>query len=150
MNEPRLIRVRDVMKTEFDLVDGKLTVKDALLGMKHPETRALIIDKMHADDEYGLVLLSDIAKKVLAADRAPERVNLYEIMAKPVLSVPPEMSIRHCARLLERFSIMRAPVIGASQVLGIVSFHDLVLRGLMEQIQSGMSPDIDTRSAKHQ
>jgi CBS domain-containing protein len=137
MSDPRVIRVRDVMKTAFDLVDGKLTVKEALLGMKYPETRALIIDKMHADDEYGLVLISDIAKKVLAADRAPERVNLYEIMAKPVLSVPPEMSIRHCAKLLERFSIMRAPVISESRVIGIVSFHDLVLRGLMEQIQSG-------------
>lgn len=120
------------MKKEFDLVDGKLTVREALLGMKHPETRALIIDKRDADDEYGLVLISDIAKKVLATDRSPDRVNLYEIMAKPVLSVPPEMSIKHCARLLERFSIMRAPVISHDKVLGVVSFHDLVLRGLME------------------
>ncbi len=132
MNSPKHIRVVDVMKQQFDLVDGKLTVREALLAMKHPETRALIIDKLDADDEYGLVLISDIAKKVLAADRSPDRVNLYEIMAKPVLSVPPEMSIKHCAKLLERFSIMRAPVISEGKVFGIVSFHDLVLRGLME------------------
>jgi CBS domain-containing protein len=80
-------------------------------------------------------LISDIAKKVLAADRSPDRVNLYEIMAKPVLSVPPEMSIKNCAKLLERFGIMRAPVISNGQIVGIVSFHDLVLRGLMELIQ---------------
>ena len=103
MNTPRKVRVADVMKRDFDLVDGKLTVKAALLAMKHPETRALIVDKRDADDEYGLVLISDIAKKVLAADRSPDRVNLYEIMAKPVLSIPPEMSIKHCARLLERY-----------------------------------------------
>jgi CBS domain-containing protein len=120
------------MKKEFDLMDGKLTVKEALLSMKHPETRALIIDKIDADDEYGIVLISDIAKKVLAADRSPERVNLYEIMAKPVLSVSPEMSIRFCAKLLENFSIMRAPVIRDGIVVGVVSFNDLVLRGLME------------------
>ncbi|MCU0709234.1 MAG: CBS domain-containing protein [Pirellula sp.] len=132
MTEIRKVRVGDVMKTSFDLVDGKLTVKEALLGMKHPETRALIIDRRDDEDEYGIVLISDIAKKVLAADRSPDRVNLYEIMAKPVLSVPPEMNIRHCARLLERFSIMRAPVIRDRQVVGIVSFHDLVLRGLMD------------------
>jgi CBS domain-containing protein len=132
MSNAKQLRVADVMKREFDLVDGKLTVKDALLGMKHPETRALIVDKRDPDDEYGLVLISDIAKKILAADRSPDRVNLYEIMAKPVLSVPAEMSIRHCARLLERFSIMRAPVMNQGQVVGVVSFHDLVLRGLME------------------
>ncbi len=135
MTDKKIVRVGDVMKREFDLVDGKLTVKEALLAMKHPETRALIVDKSHADDEYGLVLISDIAKKILAADRSPSRVNLYEIMAKPVLSVPPEMDIRFCARLLERFGIMRAPVIHHGQVLGVVSFHDLVLRGLMELVR---------------
>ena len=101
MTERKIIRVGDVMKEGFDLVDGKLTVKEALLGMKHSQTRAWIIDKRHPDDEYGIVLISDIAKKVLGADRSPERVNLYEIMTKPVLSVPPEMDIRYCARLLE-------------------------------------------------
>ncbi|MBL8819970.1 MAG: DUF1538 family protein [Planctomyces sp.] len=43
-----------------------------------------------------------------AADRSPDRVNLYEIKAKPVLSVRPEMNIKYCARLLERFSLMRS------------------------------------------
>ncbi len=135
MNEKQVVRVRNVMKQQFDLVDGKLTVREALLAMKHPETRALIIDKRDADDEYGLVLISDIAKKVLAADRSPDRVNLYEIMSKPVLSVRSDMNIRYCARLLERFGIMRAPVIDNGQIVGVVSFHDLVLRGLMEVIR---------------
>lgn len=133
MTAAAIVRVRDVMKTEFDLVDGKLTVSEALAQMQHHETRALIINKRHADDEYGIVLLSDIAKKVLAADRSPERVNLYEIMSKPVLGADPEMLIRYCARLLERFGITRAPVIENRKVVGIVSFHDLVLRGMREQ-----------------
>jgi len=136
MNRTKRIKVADVMKTEFDLMDGKRTVREALLNLKHPETRSIIIEKTDEEDEYGIVLISDIAKKILAADRSPERVNLYEIMSKPVLSVPPDMSIRHCAQLLERFGILRAPVIDRGRVVGIVSFHDLVLRGLMEQIRS--------------
>jgi CBS domain-containing protein len=130
MSDRQIVRVRDVMKREFDLVDGKLTVREALDGMRHEETRALIVDKRNPDDEYGLVLLSDIAKRVLAADRSPDRVNLYEIMSKPVLGIDPEMDIRYCARLLERFGIMRAPVVERRTVIGVVSFHDLVLRGM--------------------
>jgi len=137
MNYQRKVRVSDVMKKNIDLVDGKLTVKEALLGMKHPETRAFIVDKRDPEDEYGMVLIADIAKKVLAADRSPERVNLYEIMAKPVLAVSPDMNIKYCARLLERFSIMRAPVIQDGQIIGIVSFHDLVLRGLKDLCLEG-------------
>lgn len=130
MTVEKIIRVRDVMKTEFDLVDGKLTVEEALLGMKYPRTRAFIIDRRHDDDEYGIVLVSDIGKQILGANRAPSRVNMYEIMSKPVLGIPPDMNIIYCARLLEQFSIMRAPVIENRQILGIVSFHDLVLTGL--------------------
>jgi CBS domain-containing protein len=139
MTDRQIVRVGDVMKRSFDLVDGKLTVKEALVGMQHPETRVLIVDKRHADDEYGVVLISDIAKKVLGADRSPERVNLYEIMSKPAFGVDPEMDIRYCSRLLERFGIMLAPVIRERTVIGIVSFHDLVLRGLMETIRMGES-----------
>lgn len=135
MNDQKTVRVSDVMKKEIDIVDGKLTVKEALLAMRYPETRALIIDKRDENDEYGMVLLTDIAKKVLATDRSAERTNLYEIMAKPVLSVHPKMDIRYCAQLLERFSIMRAPVIDEGRVVGIVGYHDLVLRGLMQMIR---------------
>ncbi|MFQ5643068.1 MAG: CBS domain-containing protein [Thiogranum sp.] len=132
MNEGRLTRVRDVMKSNFDMINGKTTVEDALKTMKHVETKSLIVDKRHDDDEYGMVLLSDIAKQVLARDRSPERVNIYEIMAKPVLSVRPDMDIRYCARMFEQFGLSRAPVIERGKVIGIVSFTDMVLHGLAD------------------
>ncbi len=98
--------------------------------MKHVETKALIVNKRHEHDEYGIVLLSDIARHVLAKDRAPERVNVYEIMSKPVMAVDPQMDIRYCARLFDKFGLSRAPVIENGSVIGIVSYTDMVLKGL--------------------
>lgn len=143
MNAPRrVIRVRDVMKTEVDLVDGLMTVADALRKMKHVETKCLLVNKRHADDEFGIVLLSDIARQVLARDRSPERVNVYEIMSKPVISVEPGTDIRYCARLFDKFGLARAPVIENGQVIGIVSYTDMVLKGLCAAIPpaSGAAP----------
>lgn len=130
MSDRKVVRVRDVMKTHFDMVDGMATVKEALNTMKHVDTKCLIVNKRHADDEYGMLLISDVARQVLARDRAPERVNVYEIMAKPVVTVAPDMDIRYCARLFDRFSLSRAPVVEQGKVVGIVSFTDMVLRGL--------------------
>jgi len=130
MSDRKVIRVRDVMKTSFDVVDGMSTVSQALKQMKHIETKSLIVQKRHENDEYGILLLSDIAKKVLAKDLAPDRVNVYEIMAKPVLYVDPDMDIRYCARFLDRFDLSRAPVMENKKVIGIVSYTDLVLKGL--------------------
>ena len=131
MTEKKVIRVRDVMKSSFDVVDGMVTVADALHKMQHVETKCLIVNKRHDDDEYGVVLISDIARYVLAKDRAPERVNVYEVMSKPVVSVDPQMDIRYCARLFDRLSLSRAPVIENGKMIGIISFTDMVLKGMM-------------------
>lgn len=131
MTTRKIIRVKDVMKTEVDIIDGMMTITDALKKMKHVETKVLIIDKRHDDDEYGVVLLSDIAKQVLAVDRSPDRVNIYEVMSKPVISVDPDMDIRYCARLFEKFGLSRAPVLDNRKIVGIVSFTDMVLKGLV-------------------
>lgn len=133
MSEREPIRVRDVMKHAFDVVDGMDTVATALERMRHVDTKSLIVRKRHANDEYGVVLISDIARQVLAKDRAPDRVNIYEIMSKPVVTVAPDMDIRYCARLFARFDLSRAPVVDAGEVVGIVSLTDLVIKGMAGQ-----------------
>jgi len=130
MKPKNIVKVRDVMKTGVDMIDGKLTVAEALEQMRHIETKTLLVNKRFEGDEYGMVLLSDIAKQVLAKDRSPDRVNIYEIMTKPVVSMDPEMDIRYCARLFERFGLSRSPVLENGKMVGIVSFTDMVLKGL--------------------
>lgn len=131
MSEHRITRVRDVMKPQFDMIDGLATVAEAMKTMVHIETKCLIVRKRHDDDEYGIVTLADIARQVLAVDRAPERVNIYEIMTKPVIQVSPDMDIRYCARLFDRFSLTRAPVVKDREILGVVSLTDLVMKGMV-------------------
>ncbi|MCP4075786.1 MAG: CBS domain-containing protein [Gammaproteobacteria bacterium] len=134
MNNKTLIRVRDVMKKDYELVNSMETVAEVLKKGEFTETKCIIVDKRHDDDEYGLVMLSDIAKKVLARDKSPERVNIYEIMSKPVISVAPDMDIRYCARLFENFGLGRAPVVEDRKILGIVGYTDIVLRGIRDRL----------------
>ncbi len=132
MTTKTIVRVRDVMKTNVNRVDGFDTVQTALQKMEHQESHALIVNKRDDDDEYGIVLLSDIAKKVMARDRSPDRVNIYEVMSKPVICVRADMDIRYCARLFERFGLTLAPVTEGVKVdvVGLVSYNDIVLKGL--------------------
>jgi len=71
---------------------------------------------------------------VLALDRSPDRINIYEVMSKPVLFVRPGMDIRYCARMLNRFGISTAAVISRGNIKGIVTYGDLVLKGLAAKI----------------
>lgn len=130
MNTRSWVPVRDVMRTDVTKVDGKIDVLSALKIMKKVGATCLIVERRDEQDEYGMLLFSDVAKQVIAKDRAPERTNVYEIMAKPVISVQPDMNIRYCARLFERFGISHAPVLEGDDVVGIVSYYLLVLEGL--------------------
>ena len=126
------VRVRDVMTSHFQTVDGLMTVKQAILLMKENNSRLLIVNKRDDNDEYGIVRFSDIARDVLSANRSPDRVNIYEVMTKPVVGVDPEMDIRYCARLFQRLRFSYAPVIDRGKVLGIVGYTELVLEGLVK------------------
>ena len=126
--------VRDCMRTNVTEVDGRIDVLTALKIMKKVGQTSLIVKRRDEHDEYGMLLFSDIAKEVIAKNRAPERVNVYEIMAKPVVTVRPDMEIRYCARLFENFGIGHAPVAENGKIIGMVSYYRLVLHGL---------PDLD-------
>ena len=135
MSTPKWGPVRDCMRTDVTEVDGKLDVLSALKILKEGGATALIVKRRDENDEIGMLLFSDVAKEVIAKDRAPERVNVYEIMAKPVLTVRPDMEIRNCARMFVNFGISHAPVVENDKIVGMVSYYLLVLHGIL--------PDLD-------
>ncbi|MGB0894341.1 MAG: CBS domain-containing protein [Parashewanella sp.] len=128
-----LIRNTDVMTQNFAMVDGLETVAEAINIAIAKNVEVLFVKKRSEFDEFGMVLMSDIARKVLARDRAPERVNVYEIMTKPLVSVNGYMDVRYTARLFENLSISQAPVIDGPRILGLVSYNDIVLKGMLAQ-----------------
>lgn len=134
MSIPDWGTVRDCMSKKVTEVDGRMDVLTAMKIMKDVGSTSLLVKRMDEHDEFGLLLFSDIAKKVIAKNRAPERVNVYEIMAKPVLMVRPEMKVRYCARFFEKFRISHAPVEEDGKVIGMVSYYRLMIHGL---------PDLD-------
>jgi predicted transcriptional regulator len=122
------------MRTDVTEVDGRLDVLAALKIMQKVGTTYLIVKRRDENDKYGMILFSDFAKDFIAKNRSPERVNVYEIIANPILTVRPDMEIRYCARLFENFGISHAPAVDNDKIVGIVSFYLLVLNGL---------PDLD-------
>ncbi|MFC1673545.1 CBS domain-containing protein [Pseudomonadota bacterium] len=129
MSEKSYIKVADVMTTSIKTIDATATVMDAIQTMRDAGVSSLVAERRDASDEYGLVVVSDIAKHVIAKNRAPERVNVYEIMSKPVLTVAADMNIRYAVRLLVQFGLSRALVVNSDRApVGIVTLRDMVLR----------------------
>jgi len=128
MTDQPYVSVRDVMSPAPTTIDGLAPVSDAIAIMREKDLSSLVIDKRHKGDEWGLIVVHDIAEKVIGLDRSPERVSVHEIMSKPVITVDSEMDIKYAIRLLARFGLSRALVEEKDELIGLVTLKDMVFR----------------------
>ncbi|MDA0261259.1 MAG: CBS domain-containing protein [Proteobacteria bacterium] len=123
------IRVSEVMTKPVRTIDRMATARDALRMLAESRVSSLVIERRDERDELGIVVISDIARHVIAQDRSPDRVNIYEIMSKPVLTIDRDMDIRYAIRLLDQFNLSRGLVVDHDRtLLGIVTLRDMVVR----------------------
>lgn len=123
----QVIKAKDVARKGIVTIDGMATAREAAAVMRKEQTEYLLIEKRHPDDAWGIVVVQDFVEGVVVPGRSPEEVNLYEIMSKPVITVPADMDIRYVARLLIRAGTRRAPVEENGELIGMVSLTSLIL-----------------------
>ena len=126
--DKRSIRVSEVMIGDVRSIDGLATVTDAAALMRSHSITSLVVNRRDADDEAGLIDIQGIAREVIARNRAPDRVHVYEVMTKPVVSLPATMLVRYAVRHLTNLRLRRALVVDRERnVIGIVALRDMVL-----------------------
>lgn len=129
------MKAEDIMTKEVITIRGTATVADAVNLMKTKGLRALIVDRRHEQDAYGIVTETDIVYKVTAYGKDPKQVRVYEIMTKPCIVVNPDLGVEYVARLFANTKIRRAPVI-TNELQGIISVTDILTKSdFVEQPQ---------------
>jgi signal-transduction protein with cAMP-binding, CBS, and nucleotidyltransferase domain len=125
--KPSIIRARDVMNRGIVSIDGMATAQEAAIKMRSEKVASLLVNKRHDDDAWGILVVQDFIKGVIIPERSPSEVNVYEIMSKPVITVPGDMDIRYVARLIYNAGIRRAPVEECGDLIGMISLSSLIL-----------------------
>ena len=126
MSEP-IIRARDVMYKEVLSIDGMASVREAAAMMRSSSATELLVAKRNDDDAWGIVTIMDIVKYVIVPGRDAENVFVYEIMTKPIITVPAQMDIRYAIRLMQRIDVRRTPVDDRGEIVGMITLDSLVL-----------------------
>jgi CBS domain-containing protein len=122
-----MMKAEDIMTKDVVTIRGAATVADAVKLMKEKSLRALIVQRRHDQDSYGIVTETDIVYKIAAFGKDPKKIRVYEIMTKPCIVVNPELGVEYVARLFANTGIRRAPVIKGS-LLGIISVTDILTK----------------------
>lgn len=121
------MKAEDIMSKEVVTIRGSATVAEAVKLMKTKQLRALIVDRRHDEDAYGIVTETDIVYKVAAFGKDPKKIRVFEIMSKPCIVVNPDLGVEYVARLFANTGIRRAPVI-KGELVGIISVTDILTK----------------------
>ena len=129
MTEKDYISVSDVMVGELHAIDRMASVQEAIQRMRDLSVTSLVVERRDHADEFGLITTDEIAREVIANGRATERVSVYEVMLKPVLTLPADMNVKYAVRLLLRVGLNRALVVDDHrQPIGMATLRDIVYR----------------------
>lgn len=126
MSKP-ITRVKDVMQKEVLCIDGMATTKEAAAQMRANRVSELLVQKRNDDDAWAIITIMDLVKEVVVPDKDAEDVCVYEVMTKPIITVPAEMDIRYAIRLIHRTGVHRAPVEHMGEIVGMVTLSSLIL-----------------------
>ena len=128
MTDQKELLVSDMMTPSVRTIERTATVRDAIELMREAGVSSLAVERRDETDEFGLLVVSDIAREVIAENRSADRVNVYEIMSKPVITLPADMKIRYAVRLLVKFDLSRALVVDPTCTpVGIITLRDMVV-----------------------
>jgi CBS domain-containing protein len=125
MGEIIMLRAADIMTKDVATIRSSATVAEAVRLMKARDWQALIVDRRHEQDAYGILTESDVVYKVIAFGQDPNKVRVYEIMTKPCIVVNPDLGVEYVARLFADYHLLRAPVI-QGELMGIISLTDIM------------------------
>jgi CBS domain-containing protein len=115
----------DVMTKHVVSIEPDATVAEAIAKMKQWNVSSLLVERKSPVDTWGFMSQTDLIEKVVAKEQDPELLRVYDIMTKPVITVPPNCSLADCAALMTRADIRRVLVFDGQDIVGIVSSSDI-------------------------
>jgi signal-transduction protein with cAMP-binding, CBS, and nucleotidyltransferase domain len=113
---------KDIASAKLYYIDGLASVRSAVQLMKEKGVQALIIQKRDEADANGIVTIKDIIKGVVIPNKTLEEVSVYEIMTKPVLSIPAHLNVKYVPTYMYNSNVRVAPVEESGKYIVILDF----------------------------
>ena len=127
--------VKDVMIKDVITISPFAKLRDALAKMKKHQLKSLVVEKQSDHDAYGLITYTNILKTLVAEDGDIDLLNVYDVCAKPVVSVGESLAVKHLAALMIQNKAKRLAVLRDNELVGLVTMNGIV-DTLMTQIDS--------------
>ena len=123
-----MLKAVDIMTEDVIVIRESANVAQAIALMQAQKIRSLIVERQDDSESYGIVTERDIVYQVTALEKAPQTVQVRDIMRHPCITVRPDLSLAEVAQLFANTGIQRAPVVQGKDLLGVISMTDILMK----------------------
>jgi len=120
-----MFTVVDVMKTPVISVETTATVMEAMHLMRQKVVSSVLVTPKVKGGQAGIMTQRDIMSKVVTKGKDPKKLKVRQVMSSPLVTVPPDCSLRDAAKLMVKRNIRRVLVAEGGKIIGIVSDTDI-------------------------
>jgi len=118
--------VKDVMRTDVITVSPFTSLRDAIALMREKNLQSIVVDKKDKHDAYGMLTYTTVLQEIVADDGDIDLLNVYDVYAKPALTVSKELNIKVVAKMMVNQKYKRLLVTESNELIGIISMTDIV------------------------
>ena len=120
--------IKDVMTSDPCTIDADKSVAYAAKMMRDEDVGVAPI--VESDKLVGMLTDRDIAVRVVAEGKDPERVTVREVASKQVVTVDPQQDLEEALRIMAKHQVRRLPVVEEDgRLVGVVAQADVAREG---------------------
>ena len=125
LDKMRSTPVSELMHRDVTFIKEHVSLLDAVKKMQEFNVSSLIVESADRSEGYGIVTRKDLINKVLDAEPHDQFVLVKDIMSRPIITVPPTLSVLASVKLMKRCNVRRVPVFDGGEIVGILSNSDI-------------------------
>ncbi len=125
LEKMRSTPVSELMHRDVKFIKEHVSLLDAVKKMQEFHVSSLIVESADRSEGYGIITRKDLINKVIDSEPGDQFVLVKDIMSRPIITVPPTMSVLASVKLMKRCNVRRVPVFDGREIVGILSNSDI-------------------------
>ena len=122
-----LVCARDLMTRKIVMAEPHESLRAAVTRMSEHRIHGLLIRPDSPSRGISILTGKDCIRVICdAGEAALDDLCVEDAMTRPAVSVPAELCITDCLRLMRLAGVRTAPVLDRSELVGILTFTDVL------------------------
>ncbi|NNL67731.1 MAG: CBS domain-containing protein [Myxococcales bacterium] len=120
-------RARDLMSVSPQAISSEASLLEAAQRMNALRIHCLVISDLGPGRGLGIITCKDVVQLLGELDvETLRQLTVAEAMSCPAITVPAELCVADCIRLMRMAGVRTVPVLEGAEPVGVLSFTDVM------------------------